>query len=190
MQKLVTLALLAATALTAPLYKQCDSRWGSNPLGNGGGKTICQAGCLVSSVAMAIGSQTPGSLNDWLKGHGGFASGNLFVWTAVSAFGLRYEGQISNHAQIASAVNSGKVVILNVHNGGHWVLATGHSGSTYSVNDPGFNTGSYTEGQVVRAGIFHRGAAVENEIDDEFMGEIESFPDMVFDFDEKLMGSE
>jgi hypothetical protein len=77
---------------------------------------------------------------------------------------------------------------LNVHNGGHWVLATGHSGSTYSVNDPGFNTGSYTEGQVVRAGIFHRKAAAEAESDDDYMGEIESFPDSVFDFDEGLFG--
>ena len=92
MKKLAALALLATSALTAPMYKQCDSRWGSHALGNSGGKTICQAGCLVSSVAMAIGSsQNPGSLNDWLKGHGGF-QGNLFVWTSVSPFGLTYEG--------------------------------------------------------------------------------------------------
>lgn len=138
---------------------------------------------------MAIGSQTPGSLNDWLKGHGGFASGNLFIWSAVSSFGLVYEGQNSNHAAIASAVNSGKVVILNVHNGGHWVLATGHSGQTYSVNDPGFNTGSYPESGVKLAGIFHRKSAIEGEIEnEEWMGEIESFPDSVFDFDSDLMG--
>ena len=59
--------------------------------------------------------------------------------------------------------NAGKVVILNVHNGNHWVLTTGVSGTNFSVNDPGFNTGSYPQSEVVRAGIFRRGGAMSDE---------------------------
>lgn len=40
-------------------------------------------------------------------------------------------------------------MILNVHNGGHWVLATSMSGSTISVNDPGYSTTSYTLSEIV-----------------------------------------
>ena len=66
------------------------------------------------------------------------------MWGSVAPLGLKYEGQISNHDQMRSDFNAGKVVILNVHNGGHWVLTTGVSGTTFNVNDPGYNTGSYT----------------------------------------------
>ncbi len=33
---------------------------------------------------------------------------------------------------------------------------TGISGGSYTVNDPGFNRGSYTFGEVVEAGIYNR----------------------------------
>jgi hypothetical protein len=46
-------------------------------------------------------------------------------------------------------LDKGKVVICNVHNGGHWVLAHGHSGDNILVNDPGFSTTSYTLSQIV-----------------------------------------
>lgn len=35
------------------MYKQCDSRWGSNKLGTCS-QTICSAGCAMSSVAMML----------------------------------------------------------------------------------------------------------------------------------------
>src|SRR5687768_10902377 len=70
-----------------PLFKQCDSRWGNNRLGTGP-ETVCQAGCAMSSVSMIINSKghaniNPGSLNSWLISNGGFASGDLLVWTSV-----------------------------------------------------------------------------------------------------------
>jgi hypothetical protein len=46
-------------------------------------------------------------------------------------------------------LDKGKVVICNVHNGGHWVLAHGYSGDNILVNDPGFSTTSYTLSQIV-----------------------------------------
>ena len=98
---------------------------------------------------MVIQSENPGTLNTWLKSHGGFASGNLFVWDSVKSYGLNYLGKFSNQKDIQSYVSkSDHAVILNVKNGGHWVLATGLSGSTYLVNDPGFSNSAYASSEV------------------------------------------
>jgi hypothetical protein len=59
-----------------------------------------------------------------------------------------YLGKVSN-SQIKSNLDAGRVVILNVHNGGHWVLAYGYNGDTIMVNDPGYNVASYTLSQIV-----------------------------------------
>jgi len=90
------LVLALTSARSYPLFKQCNSSWGSNVLG-GGPDTICKAGCLVSSVSMALnsygksvgGTANPGTLNAWLKSHSGF-SGELFSWGAISSLGFKY----------------------------------------------------------------------------------------------------
>lgn len=65
-----------------PLYKQCDSRWGNHMMVT---KTICQVGCLMSSVSMALhghnitieGKESnPDTLNHWLRLHQGYDGGN------------------------------------------------------------------------------------------------------------------
>ena len=61
------------------------------------------------------------------------------------------------------AFNSGHVVILNVHGGRHWVLATAVSGSTFSVHDPGFNTASYSSSDIVDSGIMSKSFMAEEE---------------------------
>ena len=164
----LVLALFVAGTLSAactikrsnPLYKQCDGKWGSNGLGSS--STICKVGCLMSSVAMGMAgagktingqTATPQTLNSYLKGHGGY-QGNLFVWGAVEKFGLKYEGQTSNKSTIRSNICANKVVILNVKNGGHWVLATGFDGETFKVNDPGATRYTYPSGEVVRAAAY------------------------------------
>ena len=116
----------------------------------------------MSSVAMALSgtghSYTPSTLNTWLKGHGGYVSGDEFVWGSVNSLGITYAGRISN-ANIASSLAAGNIVMLNVHNGGHWVLATSMSGSTISVNDPGYSTTSYTLSEIVagNSGLYRVG---------------------------------
>ena len=143
--------LFLATARTYPLYKQCDSKWGSEHLGTSS-KTICQAGCAMSSLAMGLAgigkNYNPSTLNTWLKGHGGYVSGDLLVWGSVTSLGLSFIGKVAN-SQIAPGLSAGHVVILNVHNGGHWVLATGISGSKINVHDPGFSTSSYDMSEIV-----------------------------------------
>ncbi|TNV75787.1 hypothetical protein FGO68_gene6432 [Halteria grandinella] len=145
-------ALLSAT-LAYPLFKQCDSAWGNNQLGTSS-VTICKAGCLMSSMSMIINdchktidgkASNPGTLNAWLRGHGGYVSGDLFVWGSVAPFGLSFVGFSSNDADIKNHFNQGHAVILNVNKGGHYVLMTGHSSSGYNA-------------EVVKAGIYKRPA--------------------------------
>jgi hypothetical protein len=91
----------------------------------------------------------PKTLNSWLINNRGYVSGDLFVWASINTFGLTFRGFISNSA-IKKNIDDGNVVIINVRNGGHWVLVTGYSGSsTLSVNDAGFSISSYDLNQVV-----------------------------------------
>ena len=134
-----------------PMYKQCDSAWGKDQLGTSS-NTICSAGCLMSSAAMALAgtgqNYNPKTLNQWLKGHGGYVSGDLFVFASINPLGLTFEGKVGN-SQIKAKLDQGRVVICNVHNGGHWVLAHSYSGDNIKVNDPGYSTSSYTLSQIV-----------------------------------------
>lgn len=161
---LLAAILILSSCRSYPLYKQCDSKWGSEQLGTSA-NTICKAGCLMSSVSMALSgigkNYNPGSLNTWLKGHGGYVSGDLFVWGSVNSLGLSYVGKVANN-NIQASLNAGEVVILNVHQGAHWVLATSMSGSTINVNDPGFNTASYTLSEIVagNSGLYRVSGAV------------------------------
>ena len=152
--------IFSTEANSYPLYKQCDSRWKNNKIST---KTICQVGCLMSSVSMTLAGHgkkvdgktaTPGTLNAWLKKHGGY-QGNLFVWGAVSKFGLKYHGKVKGTTTINSYISKSCYdVILNVNHGGHWVLATGKGTSTFSVRDPGYSKTSYGHGEVVQAAIY------------------------------------
>jgi hypothetical protein len=162
--KTLVLSVLLAVSAGYPLFKQCDSRWGSHALGTSA-KTICQAGCLMSSVSMILNDcgktingagADPGNFNSWLTSNGGYVSGNLFVWGSTSKFGLNFVGFLSTDADIKAKFNQGYAVILNVNNGGHYVLMTGHTASGYNVNDPGFAKTSYTNAEVVKAGYYSK----------------------------------
>jgi ABC-type bacteriocin/lantibiotic exporter with double-glycine peptidase domain len=106
----------------------------------------------MSSASMALKGTghdfNPSSLNAWLKSHGGYVSGDLFVWSAINSLGLNFQGKFAN-SQIKAKLDQGYVVICNVHNGGHWVLAYGYNGDNILVNDPGYSTTSYTLSQIV-----------------------------------------
>ena len=150
--KYLIFALLLAVCLARsyPLYKQCDPKWGNDHLGTSA-NTICKAGCLMSSASMALSgcgkSYNPGTLNTWLKSNGGYSGGDLYVWTAINKLGLTFKGFVVN-TQIKQNLDAGNVVILNVRNGAHWVLAHGYSGDNILVNDPGFSTSSYNLSEI------------------------------------------
>jgi len=144
-----------------PLYKQCDGRWGGDKLG--ASSTICRVGCLMSSMAMAmqglgkkINGQnvTPKNLNAFLMGNGGY-SGNLFVWGAVSRFGFSYLGQPTAIATIKQHICNNRVVIMQVDQGRHWVLAKSvNADGSIGIMDPSPNRNSVRPNEVLRAGVY------------------------------------
>lgn len=143
---------LSSPNINYPLYKQCDPKWAKEQLGTSS-NTICSAGCLMSSSAMALyavgNSQiNPSTLNKWLTANGGYVKDDLYVWASVNRLGVTFQGFINNN-DIKSHLDAGHIVILNVHNGGHWVLATGYSGDSIWVNDPGYSVTSYTLNEIV-----------------------------------------
>jgi len=141
------------------LYKQCGQSWSNDMLGTAAGVTICRAGCAMSSVAMIMRTRganvNPGTFNSWLRNNGGYVSGNLLVWSASDKLGVAkmtnyYHGRGSmSQATLQAAIKSGRGIVVNVRNGGHWVLVTGHAGgSTYTVNDPGYALNTYSYGDM------------------------------------------
>eukprot|EP00026_Physarum_polycephalum_P015701 Phypoly_transcript_16442.p1 GENE.Phypoly_transcript_16442~~Phypoly_transcript_16442.p1 ORF type:complete len:183 (+),score=22.35 Phypoly_transcript_16442:264-812(+) len=139
------------------MFKQCDSRWGSQELGSCS-QTVCTAGCAMSCVAMLLATKgwngNPGVLNEWLKGHGGYADGCEIDWPVVDQLGytscLGHEKQA--YHTFCDMLGQGRAIVLNVRSGTHWVLATGCPGNNvFSVNDPYFDVGTYTLSDVVDA---------------------------------------
>ena len=165
MLKVIILLVLAVSALAGfPYYSQCDSRWKNDRLGTSS-DTLCSAGCLVSSVAMMLAGYnvkvngadaTPQTLNTWLTANGGYAQGNLFVWGSVGKLGFSYTGRFTSVSDIKSKMNQGQICILNVNNGGHWVLATGSDANGFSVQDPGFGKQRQSNAEVYASGCFSR----------------------------------
>lgn len=168
--KIILLGLLMASGLvwTAPNYKQCDARWGSNLLAQGP-KTICQIGCAMTSVAMILADRgvvingklvDPGSLNDWMNKNEGY-SGNLIIWGSVNDLSsCKYMGkknQFVEYEQILKVGYGYQYLILNVKSGGHWVLLQGlNENNEYIVNDPGRNISpNYPKDETITQAAFY-----------------------------------
>lgn len=147
-----------------PLFKQCDTRWGSDIIET---KTVCTVGCLMSSTSMALNGSgvrvgengtNPGSLNAWLRANGGYTSGDDFIESALpkldpSRVSWPKDAMHTTNDLSVETVRSylsaspPRVVIANVMKGRHFVLVVGwHDGDndTLLVNDPGFDRGNYS----------------------------------------------
>jgi hypothetical protein len=69
---------------------------------------------------------------------------SYLVWDSLHTYGMHYVGKTAAHTDIRNYFNNGHIVLLNVNNGGHWVLLTGFaSPQIYLVNDPGHSKGTY-----------------------------------------------
>jgi len=87
-------------------------------------------------------------LNKWLTQNGGYVSGDLFVWASINPFGLTFQGKVGN-SEIKYNLDRGNVVLSNVHNGKHWVIAYGYNGDNILINDPNYTTPPYTLSEIV-----------------------------------------
>lgn len=144
------------------LFKQCNSSWGSDVMVH---KTVCEVGCLMSSVSMGLNGNdvavagataTPGTLNAWLRTHKGYSDGDDLEESAlprINATAVRWpaDGMHTTndlpYMTIRSYILQGRTVVANVMKGGHFVLATGWDyadADRVLVNDPGFNTTAYS----------------------------------------------
>ena len=153
----------AAIPRPYPLFKQCDARWGNDTIET---TTICAVGCLMSSTAMALGGHgigvagapaDPGTLNAWLRTHGGYDSSNDFNEGALppldpqhigwsDAGGMHRTNDVALPA-VRALLGAGAPVIANVDKGRHFVLVIGWSDADDDlllVNDPGFDRGNYS----------------------------------------------
>jgi len=155
-----------------PAFKQCDSTWGSDVMIN---ETVCQVGCLMSSVSMALNgfnvsidgaSATPGTFNRWLRTHSGYDDDNGLNEEVVPNLapgritwpvdGMHRTNDL-DMAMIRGYLLRRRVVIANVLDGRHFVLVTGFDWADPSailVHDPGFNTTRYHYSDVVGWRIF------------------------------------
>ena len=148
-----------------PLFSQCDSKWGADIMVT---KTVCQVGCLVSSTSMALRgsnipippppssgsvSADPGTFNSWLKANGGYDDSNDFIESSAEQInGVVWPADAMHKTNdlsfdtVRSYIQKGRIMIANVNQGHHFVLAVGwgDDADTIMVNDPGYDRDSYS----------------------------------------------
>ncbi len=102
-------------------WRQCDSKWGSDSLGNSGGATICSAGCLMTSITYLIDKSgtatTVSNLDPQIYNKKGAFSGPLLVWdfTPVAPNFKRVSNGSVNLSNAGSVISN----ILNDSSSGH-----------------------------------------------------------------------
>eukprot|EP00825_Cyclidium_porcatum_P008894 TRINITY_DN14464_c0_g1_i1.p2 TRINITY_DN14464_c0_g1~~TRINITY_DN14464_c0_g1_i1.p2 ORF type:complete len:129 (+),score=22.40 TRINITY_DN14464_c0_g1_i1:136-522(+) len=97
----------------------------------------------------------PNTVNQWLKTHGGYASGDLLVWGAFDSLGFKFDDFLLP-TSIISQWKAGKVIVLNIDKGENYVLMTGlgQDERTFVVNDPLNNRNQCQYQEIIRGAIF------------------------------------
>ncbi|KYQ91756.1 hypothetical protein DLAC_07544 [Tieghemostelium lacteum] len=152
---------------TYPLYKQCDPEWANQIMET---TTICEVGCLMSSTSMAMGGKgitidtntsNPSTFNYWLRNNNGYTSNDELIESVVPDInnqliewdGSKLNGTALSMTDIQNILDeTNNILILNVRNGTHFVLATGYDTTLQDViyvNDPGFDQDFYYYDTVV-----------------------------------------
>eukprot|EP00828_Plagiopyla_frontata_P008389 TRINITY_DN1417_c0_g1_i6.p1 TRINITY_DN1417_c0_g1~~TRINITY_DN1417_c0_g1_i6.p1 ORF type:complete len:210 (+),score=22.80 TRINITY_DN1417_c0_g1_i6:13-642(+) len=158
----------AVVPFNYPLFKQCGESWSHDVMGSDG-DTICQVGCLMTSVSMALNGHgwtlerapiNPGLLNTWLKQVGGYVSGSELVNSIICKLDSPYcswdgfgSATYSRNQIIKNLEEKKVVMIAHVYSPyatsypDHFVLVTGYDtsdSSFYYVHDPGFERSTYS----------------------------------------------
>lgn len=131
-----------SVSLPVPDYKQYDARWASVKIG-GSGQTMKQIGCTTTALAMTESYRTGSSLRpDTLSRQLSYTPGGAVYWPD------RYQPYYGSDylSVLRDKLQDGVPIIVGAKNStgkGHWVVVTGHNGSTglrasdFTVNDPG-----------------------------------------------------
>jgi hypothetical protein len=139
-----------SVSLNVPSYKQYDSRWKNQKIGN---HTIGKIGCVLTSCAMKYSYQTgTETYPTTMKGKLRFSNNDL-IWSSLGNVGFSYTGayncNINNSIMttIYQKLKVGKPVIIggkSSSGGTHYVVVTGYNGtsatsfkvSNFTINDP------------------------------------------------------
>src|SRR3979411_1943423 len=157
--------LAADAAPAVPTFSQRSHQWSRDALGSDPVDTIGSSGCALTAVTMVTAaygySTNPQQLNRWLTAHGGYIENDLLLWRQAAAATqgcvswqwlpvpgcvsrLKTEDQdiedLPPQSLVEAQLDAGRLVVAEVRlNGGmHFVVITGHSGRTLSINDPWF----------------------------------------------------
>lgn len=171
-----------------PYYNQCSQPWANDMMGlrdctsdscGGVGRDhICNEGCALACVSMALSAlcykikidgkeltPTPKELNSWLVENDGYEclgkNCNNMVLKKVeeiaSEGSITFEGEIRsstfNWASLVQRISNGLVVIAHVRNQTHFVLIDGQNttepgASVYTVLDPFYSSTEYEQSEI------------------------------------------
>lgn len=125
-------------------YSQNDSQWKSLKHGTSS-STIGATGCTITALSMMLHSigyeENPKTVNDKLTRNGGYASGNLIIWSAINKIWPRakwtwrgYSYTDDDNAKVADAIKKYGSCLVAVNGApiggvardGHWVLYVGN----------------------------------------------------------------
>jgi hypothetical protein len=134
---------------------QNDPQWANNKIGLQNSLTISQVGCLLTSMAMVVnhfgGNVTPASLNNMMKGSGGFNGAWIKSAQVPSQFpqlGMQRqkweqcEGTPASVDLIDAGLAAGSLIVVRVDWSadpgiqGHWVVIHAKDGDDYLIWDP------------------------------------------------------
>ena len=169
-------ATLKAATGEYKTWKQYDSRWSRQLMGEGG-DTMAASGCLVTAIAMLMVHSgaadeygvDPGKLCTYLSNNKGFTGNSELYWAqvngAVSGFRLanysvKLEGsRYDKAAKIKRYLDAGQYVVVSVGNNAHWVAVNyaDDEGNVY-IFDPGYSYtslfGSYNDAGIINMATF------------------------------------
>ena len=133
----------AAVSVQVPDFKQTDSRWANEVIGQSG-KTMAQIGCATTAIAMMESVRTGSVIYpDAMAKQLTYTPSGSGYWPAYYRVVTEESGYL---AGIHSLLLRGKPVLLGCRDNygkQHWVVVTGFSGgetlnpSGFSIRDPG-----------------------------------------------------
>ena len=142
----------AVSARGLQFFSQTDPSWKNDQLGRCVDETIGSAGCAITAVAMAMTSLgadvDPGTLNEYLTDHNGYAEGCLVFWAQAAemdgAGGVEWvhTGVLGSPEALRAGLDQGKRVIAeSTRYSRHWVYIVSYDGggddwSDFSYWDP------------------------------------------------------